>query len=100
MVKFSPQILEKYGAIAQLGEYLNGIQGVVGSSPSGSTHFPLKFRSMKILNSWFPACRQTGLPADVVLAGIPSASGKGISVFGFWPLRNIPNRKFNLLVWI
>lgn len=26
------------GAVAQLGEYLNGIQGVVGSIPTGSTN--------------------------------------------------------------
>ena len=31
--------LQNYGAIAQLGERLNGIQEVVGSIPSGSTVF-------------------------------------------------------------
>ncbi len=37
MLKFLLQTLQR-GAVAQLEEYLNGIQGVVGSNPISSTN--------------------------------------------------------------
>ena len=41
--------LKNYGAVAQLGEYLHGMQGVEGSNPSSSTkHF---------INEMFGGCR-------------------------------------------
>ena len=36
--RLRPSGVEKYGAIAQLGERFNGIEEVVGSIPSGSTN--------------------------------------------------------------
>ena len=41
MLKFPLQTLQR-GAVAQLEEYLNGIQGVVGSNPISSTNFSSK----------------------------------------------------------
>jgi hypothetical protein len=74
---FFPFALAFRGAVAQLGERLNGIQEVVGSIPIGSTNFRNKtdiWQFMKVMQnvsvrklSVFCPCSVTDWPAKVSL---------------------------------
>jgi hypothetical protein len=62
----SPRRSEKYGAIAQLGERLHGMQEVSGSIPLGSTNFHCNFHCNFLRR--LPHMRQVAAPrrSDVI----------------------------------